>query len=92
MHPTKLKPSLCILEADESTRLRMGNSTPNNHEDHIEGKGDDSLQHYNLIHKFHSCASSHENSCSRSRGGQGMGQIEEIFVVELDKSQKVRKR
>ena len=42
----------CILEADESTRLRMGNSVPNYHEDHIAGKGDNSLQHYNLVHKF----------------------------------------
>ena len=42
----------CILEADESTRLRVGNSVPNYHEDHIAGKGDNSLQHYNLVHKF----------------------------------------
>ena len=42
----------CILEADESTRLRMGNSSPNHHEDHIAEKGDNSLQHYNLVHKF----------------------------------------
>ena len=30
----------------------MGNSVPNHHEDHIAGKGDNSLQHYNLVHKF----------------------------------------
>ena len=42
----------CILEACESTRLRMGESVPNHHEDHIAGKGDNSLQHYNLVHKF----------------------------------------
>ena len=42
----------CILEANESTRMRMGNSTPSNHEDHIAGKGENSLQHYNLVHKF----------------------------------------
>ena len=42
----------CILEANESTRMRMGNSEPSNHEDHIAGKGEDSLQHYNLVHKF----------------------------------------
>ena len=49
----KIKTELaCILEADESTRLRMGNSEPPNHEDHIAGKGEHSLQHYNLVHKF----------------------------------------
>ena len=42
----------CILEASESTRLRMGESLPNHHEEHIAGKGDNSLQHYNLVHKF----------------------------------------
>ena len=42
----------CILEPDESTRLRMGNSTPHYHQDHIAGKGENSLQHYNLLHKF----------------------------------------
>ena len=42
----------CILEASESTRLRMEESLQNYHEDHIAGKGDKSLQHYNLVHKF----------------------------------------
>ena len=50
-HDFKSK-SACILEASESTRLRMGESLPNYHEDHIVGKGDNSLQHYNLVHKF----------------------------------------
>ena len=42
----------CILEARECTRLRMEESLPNYHEDHIAGKGNNSLQHYNLVHKF----------------------------------------
>ena len=42
----------CILEAGESARLRMGESLPNFHEDHIAGKRNNSLQHYNLVHKF----------------------------------------
>ena len=37
----KIKTRLAsILEASESTRLRMGESLPNHHEDHIAGKGD----------------------------------------------------
>ena len=49
----KIKTKLaCILEADESRRMRMGNSIPPNHEDHIARKGENSLQHYNLVHKF----------------------------------------
>ena len=42
----------CILDASESTRLRMEESLPNYHEDHVAGKGDNSLQQYNLVHKF----------------------------------------
>ena len=43
----------------------MGNSLPNHHEDHIAGKGDNSLQHYNLVRKF--------IPGSKSGGGQGIG-------------------
>ena len=47
MDPTKLKTRLaCFLEASESTRLRMGESLPNHHEDHIAGKGNNSQQHF----------------------------------------------
>ena len=42
----------CILKASESTRLRVGESLPNHHEDHIAGKGNNSLQHYNSVHTF----------------------------------------
>ena len=42
----------CILEASKYTRLCMEESLPNYHEDHIAGRGDNSLQHYNLVHKF----------------------------------------
>ena len=42
----------CILEASESTRLLMEDCVPIYHEDHIAGEGDNSLQHYNLVHKF----------------------------------------
>ena len=53
MDPTKLKTKLaCFLEAEESTRLRMGNLITHHHEDHNAGKGENSLQHYNLVHKF----------------------------------------
>ena len=42
----------CILEASESTRVRMGESLPNHHADHFAERGNNSLQHYNLVHKF----------------------------------------
>ena len=30
----------------------MRNSIPHYHQDHFAGKGENSLQHYNLVHKF----------------------------------------
>ena len=74
----------CILEADESTRMRMENSEPHNHEDHIAGKGENSLQHYNLVHRLFFCLELF-NSCSRSSGGQELGKIGDNFDLELDK-------
>ena len=86
--PTKLKTKLaCILEADESTRMRVGNSVPNYHEDHIAGKGANSLQHYNLVRKFIPMPQAMKNSGSESSGGQGMGKVGENFGVEPDESQ-----
>ena len=41
VHPTKIQTKLaCILEANESTRIRMGNSIPHHLEDLIAGKGE----------------------------------------------------
>ena len=42
----------CIVEAHESTRQRLESSLPTNDEDHIAGKGYNSMTHYNLVHKF----------------------------------------
>ena len=42
----------CIVEADESTRKRLEGTLPKHHEHHIAGKGSNSLNHYNLVHKF----------------------------------------
>ena len=78
----------CILEAGESTRMRMGNSIPHSHEDHIAGKGENSLQHYNLVHKFIPMPQAMKIPAAKAAGGQGMGKIGENFGVELDESQK----
>ena len=52
----KIKTKLAsILEANESTRMRMGNSIPQIHEDQIAGKGENSLQHYNLVLSLFLC-------------------------------------
>ena len=48
-HKTKYA---CIVEADESMRIRMDWSQSKNREDHMAGRGMNSLNHYNLVHKF----------------------------------------
>ena len=74
----KIKTRLaCILEAGESTRMRVGNSIPHYHQDHIAGKGESS--------QIYSYASSYENSSSKGSSGQGMGEIGEIFSWSLTK-------
>ena len=59
----------CILEASESTRLRMGESLPKYHEDHTAGKGDNSLQHNKIGTQICFYASSNEDTRSRSSSG-----------------------
>ena len=44
--------SSCITEAHESTRQRVESVTKRIHEEHIAGKGQNSVLHYNLVHKF----------------------------------------
>ena len=78
--PTKLKQDFaCISEADESTRMRMGNSIPHHHEDHIAGKGDNSLQHYNLVHKFIPMPQAMKIPAAKAAVDQRMGKIGEEF-------------
>ena len=78
----------CILEADESTRMRMGHSIPPNHEDHIAGKGENSLQHYNLVHKFIPMPQAMKIPAAKAAVDKECRKIGENFRVELDKSQK----
>ena len=42
----------CIVEADGSARKRLEGTLHKDHEDHIAGKGINSLNHYNLVYKF----------------------------------------
>ena len=42
----------CFVEADESTRKRMEGFLHKCREDHVAGKGMNSMSHYNLVRKF----------------------------------------
>ena len=77
----------CILEANECTRLRMGNSIPSYHQDHTAGKGDNSLQHYNLVHKFIPMPQAMKILAAKAAVDKEWEKLEN-FGVEPDESQK----
>ena len=71
--------------------MRMGNSIPHHHQDHIAGKGENSLQHYNLVHKFIPMPQAMKIPAAKAAVDKEWEKLEKIFGVEPDKS-KVRKR
>ena len=78
----------CILEASESTRLRMEESLPNYHEDHIAGKDDNSLQHFNLVHKFIPMPQAMKIPAAKAAVHKEWEKLEKDFGVGPDESQK----
>ena len=86
LHPIKMRTRLaCILEADESKRLCMGESLPNHHEDHISGKKE--TIHYSITIWFTNlfpCLKP-QNSSSESSSGQRMEKLEKFSAWTLTK-------
>ena len=85
VHPIKLKQDLRVLEADESKRLRKGESLPNHHEDHIAGKGNNSLQHYNLVHKFIPMTQAKKNPAAKVAVDKEWEKLEKFSAWNLTK-------
>ena len=75
----------CILEASESTRLRMGESLPNHHEHHIAGRADNSLQHYNLVHKFIPMSQALKILAAKAEVDKEWEKLEKILAWNLTK-------
>ena len=68
----------------------MGESLPNHHEDHIAKKGVNSLQHYNLVHKFIPMLQAMKIPAAKAAVDKEW-KIGENFGVESDESQKQEK-
>ena len=82
----KVKTKLaCIVEASETTRLCMGESLPNHHEDHIAGKGENSLQHYNLVHKFIPMPQAMKIPAAKAAVDKELEKLEKISAWNLTK-------
>ena len=65
----------------------MEESLPNHHEDHIAGKGHDSLQHYNLVHKYIPMPQALNIPAAKAAVDKEWEKLEN-FGVEPDESQK----
>ena len=76
------------MEASEPTTLRVGESLPNHHEYHAAGKGDNSYQHYNLVHKFIPIPQAMNFPAPKAAVDKEWEKIEENFGVDPDESQK----
>ena len=63
----------------------MGNSIPHHHEDHIAGKGDNSLQHYNLVHKFIPMPQDMKIPAAKAAVDKEWGKLEKISAWNLTK-------
>ena len=63
----------------------MGNSEPSNHEDHIAGKGENSSQHYNLVHKFILMPQAMKIPAAKAAVDKEWGKLEKISAWNLTK-------
>ena len=63
----------------------MGNSLPNRHEDHIAGKGENSLQHYNLVHKFVPMPQAMKIPAAKAAVDKEWEKLEKISALNLTK-------
>ena len=75
----------CILEASESTRLRMEECLLKYHEDHFAGKGDNSLQHYNLVHNFIPMPQAMKSPAAKAAVDKEWEKLEKISAWDLTK-------
>ena len=75
----------CIVEADESTRERLEGTPHKDHEDHIAGKGINSLSHHNLVHKFIPMLEAMKIPDAKAAVGQAWETLEKTLEWQLTK-------
>ena len=81
----------CIVDADESMRIRLEGVPQRYHEDHIAAKGINSLCHYNLVHKFIPMPQALKISDAKAAVEKECEKLEKIPAWQLIKS-KTRKK
>ena len=77
----------CILEVSESTRLRMERILPKNHEDHIAGRGNNSLHLCNVVRKFIAMPQAMEIPAAKAAADKEWEKLEKIPAWNLTLSE-----
>ena len=65
--------------------MRMEESQPNYREDHIAGRGDNSLQRYNLVHKFIPMRKAMKTPAAKAAVDKEWQKLEKIPAWDLTK-------
>ena len=75
----------CIAEAHESARPRIESVTKRSYEDHIAGKGQSSVLHDNLVHKFMPMPQAMKIPDAKAAVDKGWKKLETIPAWQFDK-------
>ena len=73
------------LEASESTRMRMEESLPKYDEDYIAGRGNNSSQHCNLVHKIIPMPQALKSTAAKAAVNNKWEKLEKISAWNLTK-------
>ena len=84
-NPDKKTKNACIEEAHELTRKRLESTLPGSHEDHIADNGFNSMNHYNLVHKFVPMLQAMKIPDAKAAVDNGWKMLETIPAWQLDK-------
>ena len=68
----------------------MEESLPNYHEDHIAGRGDNSLQHHNLVHKFIPLPRAMKMSAAKAAVDKEWEKLEKIVAWNVTSQKQIR--
>ena len=70
---------------------RLEGTLHKDHEDHIVGTGINSLNHFNLVHKFIPMPTAMNTPDARKNSGQRVGKTRENIGMTADESQKQKR-
>ena len=73
----------CVVDADETLRIRLEEVPQRSHEGHIAAKALNSLNHYNLAHKFIPMPQALKIPDAKAAADKEWGELEKIQAWQL---------